>query len=107
MRIRIEAAALFGVVFVVATLLSTVPLHPSHAAVSWKSGTRNNNHTTSFASWRGTPLSVVVGWIEYRKGWSGMYAYASSSSPRQLHAKSPNVSFGHGLFPNGGNLAAC
>jgi hypothetical protein len=75
--------------------------------VSWKSGARNNDATIPFAAWRGTSLSVVVGWIEYRKGWAGMYAYASSSSPRQLRAKSSNVSFGHGLFPNGGDLAAC
>jgi len=92
---------------VVATALAATPLQSSQAAVSWKSGARNNNATIPFAAWRGTPLSVVVGWIEYRKGWAGMYAYASSSSPRQLRSKSSDVSFGHGLFPNGGNLAAC
>ena len=79
----------------------------AQAAVTWKSGSRNNNATVSFASWRGTPLAVVAGWIEYRHGWPGMLAYVSGPNPRQLRAKSANVSFGHGLFPNGGNLAAC
>ena len=77
------------------------------AAVTWKSGSRNNNATVSFASWRGTPIAVVAGWIEYRNGWPGMLAYVSGPNPRQLRAKSANVSFGHGLFPNGGSLAAC
>lgn len=106
-RIRKGAAALFGAGLIVAASLSAIPLQPSQAAASWRSGARNNSATIPFASWRGTGLGVVVGWIEYRKGWSGMYAYASSSSPRQLRAKSANVSFGQGLFPNGGNLAAC
>ncbi|MGD9740980.1 MAG: hypothetical protein AB7U48_16460, partial [Bauldia sp.] len=106
-RIHNRAAAQLGATLAVATMLVVALLQPSEAGVSWKSGTRNNNATVPFASWRGTPLGVVVGWIEYRKGWGGMYAYASSGSPRHLRAKSSNVSFGHGLFPNGGNLAAC
>jgi beta-mannanase len=61
----------------------------------------------SFASWRGTNLRVVAGWIDWRNGWSGMNRYASGTQPRSLRSKSPNVSFGHGLFPKGGNLAAC
>ena len=31
----------------------------------WLSGARNNDATTAFASWRGTPrLGVVSGWID-------------------------------------------
>jgi hypothetical protein len=79
----------------------------ARAGATWKSGARNNSSTMGFAAWRGTPIGVVAGWIEYKNGWSGMYTYASGASPRQLRAKSANVSFGHGLFPNGGNLTAC
>ncbi|MGE3294919.1 MAG: hypothetical protein AB7I59_00990, partial [Geminicoccaceae bacterium] len=68
---------------------------------------RNNSYTTSFASWRGTPMSVVSGWIDWKNGWSGMYSYVSGTQPRTLRAKSANVTFGHGLFPQGGNLASC
>ena len=79
----------------------------SFADATWTSGARNNSYTTSFAGWRGTDLGVVTGWIDWKNGWSGMYTYASGSSPRTLRAKSPNVSFGHGLFPSGGSIAAC
>ena len=88
----------------VAMLVSIAP--PAQAA-AWKSGVRNNSATTSFAGWRGTGLGVVAGWIEWKNGWSGMYAYASGTQPRALRAKSSNTSFGHGLFPRGGTLAAC
>ena len=37
----------------------------------WKSGVRNNSATTGFASWRGTGLGVVSGWIDWKNGWSG------------------------------------
>ena len=74
----------------------------------WLSGARNNDATTAFAHWRGTPrLGVVSGWIDWKNGWSGMYNYASGRNPRTLRSKSSNVSFGHGLFPGGGSLAAC
>lgn len=78
-------------------------------AVEWRSGVRNSGAASPshFASWRGTGLGVVSGWIEWKKGWPGMYAYASGSNPRTLRSKSANVSFGHGLFPKGGSLAAC
>jgi hypothetical protein len=79
---------------------------PAQAA-DWRSGVRNNDTTISFASWRGSRLGVVSGWIDWKKGWSGMYSYASGTQPRALRAKSSNVSFGHGLFPKGGSLAAC
>ncbi|MGD9510686.1 MAG: hypothetical protein AB7I59_25140 [Geminicoccaceae bacterium] len=80
---------------------------PTSAEATWTSGTRNNNDTLSFAAWRGTSVRVVTGWIEWKNGWSGMNGYASGTQPRALRAKSANVSFGHGLFPKGGNLAAC
>ena len=73
----------------------------------WKSGARNNSATTGFASWRSTGLGVVSGWIDWKNGWSGMYTYASGSSPRSLRSKSTNVSFGHALFPSGGSVSAC
>jgi hypothetical protein len=76
-------------------------------AGSWKSGVRNNGYTVPFAGWRQTSLGVVTGWIDWRNGWTGMYNYVSGSSPRSLRAKASNVSFGHGLFPAGGTLAAC
>jgi hypothetical protein len=79
---------------------------PAQAA-DWRSGVRNNDTTISFASWRGSRLGVVSGWIDWKKGWSGMYSYASGTQPRALRTKSANISFGHGLFPQGGNLAAC
>ena len=70
-------------------------------------GRAQQRHHHSFASWRGTGLGVVSGWIDWKNGWSGMYSYASGTQPRTLRAKSANVSFGHGLFPKGGSLAAC
>jgi hypothetical protein len=82
---------------------SAVLAHPG----GWKSGARNNSAATGFASWRGTGLGVVSGWIDWKNGWSGMYSYASGSNPRSLRSKSSNVSFGHALFPSGGSLAAC
>jgi len=80
---------------------------PSSAQATWVSGVRNNDQTLSFAAWRGTSLRVVTGWIEWKKGWSGMNTYASGPQPRALRAKSANISFGHGLFPQGGDLSAC
>ena len=81
---------------------------PAHAN-GWKSGARNTGSVsaTAFATWRGTALGVVPGWIDWRNGWAGMNKYASGSSPRTLRSKSANVTFAHGLFPQGGNLAAC
>ncbi|HEX6016101.1 MAG TPA: hypothetical protein VFY87_30720, partial [Geminicoccaceae bacterium] len=74
----------------------------------WLSGARNNDAATAFARWRGTPrLGVVSGWIDWKNGWSGMYNYASGRNPRTLRSKSPNVSFGHALFPKGGSVSAC
>ena len=67
----------------------------------------DNSATTGFASWRSTGLGVVSGWIDWKNGWSGMYTYASGSSPRSLRSKSTNVSFGHALFPSGGSVSAC
>jgi hypothetical protein len=78
-------------------------------AGNWKSGSRTSTNATatSFATWRGTPLGVVSGWITWKNGWSGMQSYASGTNPRRLRSMSPNVSFGHGLFPSGGSLSAC
>ena len=78
-------------------------------ATSWKSGTRTTSTTTAtaFATWRGTALGVVSGWIDWQNGWTGMYNYASGSNPRTLRSQSSNVSLGHGLFPKGGTLSAC
>src|SRR5689334_23824850 len=90
----------------VAVTLLVAFAQPAHSA-NWRSGVRNNDTTNSFASWRGSSLGVVSGWIEWKKGWSGMNSYASGTQPRALRAKSSNVSFGHGLFPKGGSLAAC
>lgn len=94
-------------IFIAAELILLFGLLPPAEAADWKSGTRNNSYTTSFASWRGSSLGVVSGWIEWKNGWSGMYSYVSGTNPRTLRRKSSNVSFGHGLFPKGGNLAAC
>jgi hypothetical protein len=79
----------------------------SPPALAWQSGVRNNSSTSSFSSWRGTSLGVVTGWIDWKNGWSGMQSYASGSQPRAIRSKSSNVSFGHGLFPQGGSLSAC
>jgi hypothetical protein len=70
-----------------------------------KSGTRGAD-ATSFASWRGTPLGVAVGWAPYGS-WSDMLGYFGGRNPRTLKAKNPNVSIGVGLFPKGGSLSAC
>jgi hypothetical protein len=76
------------------------------AESSWKSGTRGGN-ATSFASWRGTPLGVAVGWAPW-DSWTSMLNFMSSSNPRALKAKSSNVSIAVGLFPkSGGSLADC
>ena len=79
----------------------------SPPALAWQSGVRNNSSTSSFSSWRGTSLGLVTGWIDWKNGWSGMQSYASGSQPRTIRSKSSNVSFGHGLFPQGGSLSAC
>lgn len=102
------AALVYLSSFAAALLLLASFSGPAHA-VGWKSGTRNTGVTSAsnFATWRGTSLGVVSGWIDWRNGWTGMYNYASGSNPRSLRAKSANVSFGHGLFPAGGTLAAC
>ena len=92
-----------------ATMALVAALALPAQAAEWRSGVRNTGIASAshFASWRGTGLGVVSGWIEWKKGWPGMYAYASGSNPRTLRGKSANVSFGHGLFPKGGSLAAC
>ena len=90
-----------------ALAISSAAASPSAAQATWSSGVRNNSDTLRFAAWRGTPLRVVVGWIDWQNGWSGMNAYAGGPQPRALRGKSANISFGHGLFPQGGSLAAC
>ena len=82
---------------------------PSAQALDWKSGSRsaNNVPASAFATWRGAPLGVVSDWIEWKKGWTGMYDYASGGNPRSLRAMSSNVTFAHGLFPADGNLTDC
>jgi hypothetical protein len=76
------------------------------AAPNWKSGS-NGTKSHTFATWRGSPIQVAVGWAP-RENWAGMLAYMSDSNPRQLRGQSSNVSIGVGLFPrNGGNLADC
>jgi hypothetical protein len=101
-RSRLTAAGAAAAVLVALTGSAAL----AHNA-GWKSGARNNDATTGFAGWRGTGLEVVSGWIDWRNGWSGMQSYAGGSNPRTLRSKSSNVSFGHGLFPSGGSLAAC
>ncbi len=76
------------------------------AAPTWKSGT-NGHSASSFASWRGAPLGLAVGWAPWNN-WSSMLSYVSGSNPRTLRSMSSNVSIGLGLFPtSGGNLADC
>jgi hypothetical protein len=101
-RSRLTAAGAAAAVLVALTGSAAL----AHNA-GWKSGARNNDAATGFAGWRGTGLEVVSGWIDWRNGWSGMQSYASGRNPRTLRSKSSNVSFGHGLFPSGGSLAAC
>lgn len=97
-----QALIVVGVAVMISTTSST-----SFAEPTWRSGVRNNKNTSSFGAWRGASLGVITGWIEWKNGWSGMYSYVSGTNPRTLRGKSSNVSFGHGLFPKGGNLAAC
>src|SRR5262245_11736851 len=92
---------------VAASLLVGLYAQAALAQATWNSGTRNNANLQSFVAWRETPLKVITGWIDWRNGWEGMYAYAGGRNPRSLHAKSSNVTFGHGLFPAVGNLRAC
>ena len=97
-------------VFAAAAAAVLVTLAGSAAqATSWKSGTRTTSTTTAtaFATWRGTNLGVVSGWVNWKNGWTGMYNYASGSNPRRLRSQSSNVSLAHGLFPKGGTLSAC
>ena len=109
---NISGANIQGLVRLSAALTSSGPAQIRRGALvislpGWKSGARNNSYTLGFASWRGQSNGVVIGWIDWKNGWAGMYTYASGFSPRQIRAKSSNVSFGHGLFPLGGILAAC
>ena len=104
----VRALSRSGSILVVTVAFFAIGALPQTSqAAGWKSGARNNSYTSSFASWRGTGLAVVSGWIDWRSGWAGMNSYASGTQPRALRAKSANVSFGHGLFPQGGSLAAC
>ena len=95
-----------GWIFSLTALMLATFAQPAGAA-AWKSGVRNNSFTTPFASWRANPNAVVSGFIDWQHGWSGMYTFASGSGPRTMRSKSSNVSFGHGLFPQGGSLAEC
>ena len=47
-------------------------------AMDWKSGSRSasNVPASAFATWRGAPLGVVSGWIEWKKGWTGNFLFA-------------------------------
>jgi hypothetical protein len=94
------AAALAAVLVLPAAEASA---HPG----AWQSGVRTNPDAPGFATWRGTPLKVIVGFIRWRNGWSEMYTYASGSDIRWMRSKSSNVSLGHALFPAGHNAAAC
>jgi hypothetical protein len=79
---------------------------PAGAGATWKSGTRGSD-ASSFASWRGTALGVAVGWAPWSSR-DALLNYFSSSNPRALRSKNPNVSIAVGLFPrSGGNLADC
>jgi hypothetical protein len=78
---------------------------PAGAGATWKSGTRGSD-ASSFASWRGTALGVAVGWAPW-SSWDALLNYFSSSNPRALRSKNPNVSIAVGLFPVGGSLSAC
>jgi hypothetical protein len=95
-----------GWIFSLTALMLSTFAQPAGAA-AWKSGVRNNSYTTPFATWRATSNTVVSGFIDWKHGWSGMYTFASGSSPRTMRNKSSNVSFGHGLFPQGGSLSEC
>jgi hypothetical protein len=92
-------------------ILTTVTLvllatDAAQAAPSWKSGS-NGSGAGSFASWRGSPLGLAVGWAPF-DNWTSMLNYMSSSNPRKLKSLSSNVSIGLGLFPRpGGNPADC
>jgi hypothetical protein len=96
-----------GRIAVAAALLVGLHAQAAIAQATWTSGTRNNSNLESFVAWRETPLKVITGWIDWRNGWEGMYAFAGGRNPRTLHAKSPNVTLAHGLFPSGGDLKAC
>jgi hypothetical protein len=102
-RSRLTAAGAAAAVLVTLTG-SAVLAHPG----GWKSGVRGNRDAPGFASWRGTPLDVAVGFIQWKNnGWAEMTSYAGGSDVRRLRSYSPNVSLGHALFPKGGSLAAC
>ena len=95
-----------GWIFSLTALMLSTFAQPAGAA-AWKSSVRNNSYTTPFATWRATSNTVVSGFIDWKHGWSGMYTFASGSSPRTMRNKSSNVSFGQGLFPQGGSLSEC
>jgi hypothetical protein len=89
-----------------AAALAAVFVSPAQADnAGWKSGTRGGN-MTEFATWRGTPLGVAVGWAPWNT-WSNMLSYFSSTNPKSLRSKHPNVSIALGLFPTGSSLSAC
>jgi hypothetical protein len=76
----------------------------------WKSGVMRTAvaEPQAFANWRGTPLGVAIGWIQWRDGgWKRMYEYASGNDIRVLRRASANVSLGQPLFPTGGSVWAC
>lgn len=76
------------------------------AKPTWKSGASGHS-AGSFASWRGAPLGLAVGWAPWNN-WNDMLSYMSGTNPRTLRSMSSNVSIGVGLFPkSGGNLADC
>ncbi len=101
-RCRVFASRLAAAAVVLAFVGSDATAHNT----GWKSGTRGGD-MTSFASWRGAPLGVAVGWAPYAN-WEGLLSYFSGTNPRSLRSKHPNVSIAVGLFPKeGGNLADC
>ena len=100
LRTTCRLAAILGMLMV---LLAQQAL----ADVTWPSGTRRNDNTTAFITWRGVPLGMISGWIEWKSGWEGMNSYVRGSNPRTLRNRSPNVVFAHALFPAGGTLSAC
>jgi hypothetical protein len=93
-----------------AAVLVVLAAGPARADSSgWLSGTRvTDASASSFAGWRGSPVRMVSGWIQWKGGWSEMYSYASGTQPRSLKQQGGgNVVFAHALFPGGSTLSAC
>ena len=89
-------------------LLLAAAASPSAAAeTGWVSGVRTLDDINAFAAWRDSPVGIAIGYIDWKNGWAGMNKYASGSQARLLRRSAPRLSLGHGLFPQGGDLAAC